>query len=351
MAGAHVAGARLRGDRLTRALAAAAMAWLLVVLGLVAVHIFVPQRTGPIALTEIFEPYLLLTVLIAAPLAWRFRRPTGRPVGRLAVVALIIVAALRYVPAWVSLPSAPTGDQLSAMTWNLLAGPEAGQRALEGILRSDADVIGLQELQPAAADAIASDPTLAQRLPYRSLSPDRTVLGVGLLSRYPITDVVTSADPPFLRAVIEHPAAGSITVFVVHPPLPGTFQSIAGAPVSIRTAERDAAIALIRSMVQAEAQVGRPVLVIGDMNMTEREPIYAEFTQGAMRDAHLDAGIGPGFTWRPEGIAGVPFGVLRIDYVFAVGGFQPKSTFVDCELPSDHCRLEATLSFLQPRVR
>jgi hypothetical protein len=40
----------------------------------------------------------------------------------------------------------------------------------------------------------------------------------------------------------------------------------------------------------------------------------------------------------------VPFGLLRIDYIFAGPGLVPTSTFVDCGLRSDHCRLEATLT-------
>ena len=81
---------------------------------------------------------------------------------------------------------------------------------------------------------------------------------------------------------------------------------------------------------------------MGDFNTTEREPAYMEMAAG-LRDSHLDAGLGPGFTWRPAPLADIPLGMLRIDYVLSTADLVPTSSTVDCTVPSDHCRLDAEL--------
>ncbi|MEX2547419.1 MAG: endonuclease/exonuclease/phosphatase family protein [Chloroflexota bacterium] len=324
-------------------LAALAFSWVALVIGLICVHAFIPQRSGPIALAEVLEPYIILTALLVAPLAFRFRPPAGRA----AVVVILMLTTFRYLPAWTSFPGSGPGEDVTAMTWNLLAGPDGGERSLEGILRSDADLIGVQELQPQAAAVLVADGTLSSRLPYRALAPDPSVLGIGLFSRYPIVDYEAWTDPPMLRAEIAHPVGESFTVLVVHP-LPAAFGSVARVPVSLDTTRRDAAIARIWSIIEEESRGGRSMLVLGDLNTTEREPAYAEFSN-VLHDAHAVAGWGPGHTWRPQSLAFLPFGLLRIDYIFGVQEMFPRSTFVDCNVPSDHCRLEATFKWARLR--
>ena len=75
---------------------------------------------------------------------------------------------------------------------------------------------------------------------------------------------------------------------------------------------------------------------MGDLNTTEREPAYADFTAG-LHDAHLDAGIGPGLTWRPDELKSLPFGLFRIDYVLSSPDLVANRTAVYCTTLSDHC--------------
>jgi endonuclease/exonuclease/phosphatase family metal-dependent hydrolase len=108
----------------------------------------------------------------------------------------------------------------------------------------------------------------------------------------------------------------------------------------LETDVRDGALAVIRLSIAADIAAGRSVLVAGDFNTTEREPAYADFVRG-LRDAHLDAGIGPGLTWRPLSLDGLPFGLVRIDYLMTTPDLQAVSTHVVCNELSDHCLLEA----------
>lgn len=314
-----------------------ALGWVVLVIGLLAVHIFLPQRSGVLALTQVFEPYIVLTGLVACVFAVRV---PGAP-AKIAVAVLVVASLLRYVPGWLSFPGPGVGTELGVMTWNLELGGDAGERALEALRKTDAGLVGLQELQPAAAAAIQADADMSERWPNRVLAPEGGSLGIGLLSTYPILESQTSADPPMIRAVVAPEVGDPFVVFVIHP-LPADFGTIAGIPVSIETTERDTEISYLRSLIDQDLDAGRSVIVMGDINTTEREPAYADLSAGLI-DAHRDAGLGPGLTWRPDDLAFLPFGLLRIDYVFASPPFVIWSTFTDCSLRSDHCRLEATI--------
>ena len=316
----------------------AAIAWILAVLALLAIHVLEPQRSGVIALTEVFEPYIVLSALIAAPFAFR---PRSR-FAVLVVVLLLTATAGRYGPVWISLPQAASGTPLNVVAWNLEARVDQGTRALSGLGNTQADVVGVEELQPKGADALAADPSIMARLPFQILLPDDETLGIGLLSRYPIVDREVWADPPLIRVVLSPPDAAPFTAIVVHP-MPARFGTLLGLPISLDTQVQDDALARIRALVESEVAVDREVVLMGDFNTTEREPAYMSLSQGLLHDSHLDAGLGPGFSWRPRPLTILPFGLIRIDYIFASAGFVTQATMLDCSVPSDHCLIEASL--------
>jgi vancomycin resistance protein VanJ len=87
------------------------------------------------------------------------------------------------------------------------------------------------------------------------------------------------------------------------------------------------------------------VLVLGDYNVTDREPAYQTLARG-LHDAHLEVGWGSGASWRPERFKGMPFGLLRIDYLFSAGGLSPVSITTDCTpRGGDHCLVDGTFAF------
>jgi endonuclease/exonuclease/phosphatase family metal-dependent hydrolase len=311
---------------------------------LVLFQALLPQRSGPLALTQIFEPYIVVTAIVAVPFAlWRRER-----VGLAVVAALMVVTIGRYGPGFTTGPVDAAGVPLTVTAWNVEAGDDGGERVLKGLSGVTSDLIGLEELQPATAEAVTSDESLATAYPYRALAPDSSVLGVGLLSRYPITEQwfsdvrqprETSA-PPFMRAVVSVPDNSPTVVYVVHP-LPGRFQSVLDVPVSLDTTMRDEGIATIRSMVAADLDAQRSVVVMGDINTTPREPAYVDLSMG-MFDAR-SAGSWPGLTWRLDPFKDLPFGLLRIDYVLSNG--RPSTYGVRCTPLSDHCIVSATITF------
>jgi endonuclease/exonuclease/phosphatase (EEP) superfamily protein YafD len=339
-------GRRLGTSDVVRSFAGAASA-LLSATGLVmlAVHVFRPQRTGPQVFTQIFEPYFLIALVTGAGILALIAR---RRVSTLMLLALLVAVALRYGPLLISFPAAtPVGAQrLHVMTWNMEAGGVSYETMADTIEDARPDLVGLVELVPRVSRAAEADERLNELYPYQALLPRSGVPDLGLLSRFPILEHQFSEDPSMLRAVIVPPDEAPITVLVAHPYLTGIDQ-ISFVP-DIQTSSRDAEISAIRDQIDAELAAGHDLLVLGDFNTTDREPAYAELSQG-LGDAQRAAGVGLGMTWRPSAIKDLPFGLLRIDYLFSSPRFVALAAGPDCTpRGSDHCLVTAT--FARPQT-
>ncbi|HEY7599436.1 MAG TPA: endonuclease/exonuclease/phosphatase family protein, partial [Candidatus Limnocylindrales bacterium] len=189
---------------------------------------------------------------------------------------------------------------------------------------------------------------LVARFPHRLLHPDDSVLGMGLLSIHPLTERSNGRNPPHVHADMRLRDGLTVSTLVGHP-LPPKFGTLFDViPTGYVASERDASISLLRVKVASDLAAGTPVIVLGDFNVTDREPAYHDLTAG-LKDAHLEVGFGPGSTWRPARFAGVPLGVLRIDYVLVGGAVRPLTVAADCASSgSDHCIVESTLAVASP---
>jgi endonuclease/exonuclease/phosphatase family metal-dependent hydrolase len=344
--GAAAHGRRLSAESLIRWLAAA-IAVLIAAAGLLmlAVHVLAPQRSGPLVFSQIFEPYLLLALVVGALL---FAFVARRRVATILVLGLVVAAALRYGPLVISFPAgAPAGAQrLHLMTWNLEAGDVAVETMTDAIDDARPDIVALVELVPRVSQALEADERLLDQYPYQALLPRSGAPDLGLLSRFPIIDQQFSQGPSLLRAVIAPSDGPPITVFVGHPYL-ASIDQIGFVP-DIQTRSRDVQIGQIRAHIDADLAAGNDVLVLGDFNVTEREPAYAQLSAG-LHDAQREAGYGLGLTWRPERLEHLPFGLLRIDYLFGSPAFVAIAAGPDCTpRGSDHCLVSAT--FARPQT-
>ena len=111
------------------------------VVALLAVHVWFPQRSGPIALTEVFEPYLIVLAILALPFFVRQRPPWAAVLA----TALVVIVLIRYVPVFVSTPQPELGPSIRVATWNMLADTGSPERALAGMRDIDADVVGIED--------------------------------------------------------------------------------------------------------------------------------------------------------------------------------------------------------------
>jgi vancomycin resistance protein VanJ len=310
-----------------------------------AVNLVAPQRDGPLALSQILSPYLFL-LLVPFLLLARTPGLAGRLL-RWGLAAAIAVFVLRFVPGWVSLPAATatSGPLVSVAAWNLELGlPDTGV-VVDTITGLDAQVIGLEELTPWHADAIAKDPVIRARFPTMVLHPTEGSLGIGLLSTLEAVGPPRRyGDPPVLVQRVDAGGGRLLTVVVAHP-LPAEIASAGDLlPFDYLSVSRDRHLAQVRAIVDPFLEAGEPLLLIGDFNVVDREPAYADLVVG-LTDAQRAVGLGPGHTWRPPSLDWLPFGLLRIDYLFSANGVMPRSVGVDCTpRGSDHCIIAGVMS-------
>jgi vancomycin resistance protein VanJ len=309
---------------------------------LTVLHYVAPGRDGALGLSQVFAPHLYLPGLLLLPLlALR-----GGRWSLVLLVAALGVGLLRFGPAMLptQLGEPADGEQLSVMTWNLGLGERPRAMLIEQLLATDADLVALQELQPRHVAAIEAQPLILDTFPHRVMQPDQLNLGMALLSRYPILLQDSGRSPPFIRVQLELDDGRTVTVVNGHALPPDIAVATAlRLPVGYDVGRRDSSLRAIRQAASDAAGRGEPLILLGDFNVTDREPAYTELA-GGLIDVHVAAGWGPGSTWRPIRFSFLPFALLRIDYVFLAGPVRPISTAVDC-VPDggDHCIVTATL--------
>jgi vancomycin resistance protein VanJ len=302
-----------------------------------------PQRGGPLAISEILAPHLLVPLVLLLPFA--ARRPAR--LLRVAIVLAAAVGVVRFGPGVVSLPasSPPAATTLRFLSWNLETGLPRSSDVIGVLAATDADVVALQELTPEHAAAIEADTASAGRFEYRALFPVTGTAGIGLLSRFPLDGVAHGMNPSIVQASVRLPKGGVVAVIDAHP-FPGRITTVTDfrVPLGFDAAERDAAIRSVRALIDAALARNERLVVIGDFNVTDREPAYDDLSKGLL-DAHREVGQGTGSTWRPDRMKFLPFGVLRIDYVFGGGGIAPTEVSEDCTpRGTDHCILRAAIA-------
>jgi len=335
-----------RPDRLhvSRAARLAATVYLTALVALSVVHVLAPQREGLIALTQILAPHLFVVGLIIGLLVVLLGRSSGAGRAlRLALLTTAIVGLARFGPGLVSLPRPappPGASIIDIVSWNLEFSGPFDTTIVSTLGGSEADIVGLQELDPHDAALIASDPMLISRFPYRALHPEQGPFGSGLLSIHPIVESGWLEESNAVWARLELGKGRQFVAVTAHPP-PGRIS----LPFGFSPSARDAGIVELRSaLVDALLADGERVVLFGDFNVTDREPAYADLSRG-LRDVHAEVGMGPGSTWRPGSIEWLPFGVLRIDLVFTGPGVQPLAISADCNPGgSDHCLLRARVA-------
>jgi endonuclease/exonuclease/phosphatase (EEP) superfamily protein YafD len=307
-----------------------AMAAVLIVLPVLA------PRSGPLALLLILCVHLALAAIVLVPVSILRRDPFLR----LGLLALAFAVVTRIGGEWFSLPPPfdPFDDVFQTTTWNLELGARGGAGAVDGIRALDVDIVALQELGPEHASAIDAAADLTGRFTDRLLYPESGVLGIGLLSRWPITRSEHATDPPTLEATLDF-GGRPVTVITAHP-LPGRISMAGPLPVAFDGSQRDAALQRVRERVVAAIGRGETVVVLGDFNVAPTEPAYGELADG-LRDAHAEVGQGPGWTWRPSRLEWTGLGLLRIDLALSGPGAIPVAVEEHCGLPGDHCQLEA----------
>jgi endonuclease/exonuclease/phosphatase (EEP) superfamily protein YafD len=314
---------------------------------LTAVQLAAPQRDGPLALAQVFAPWLFLPLLALLPLAALLRDRALVTALAAALVAFTVHLGPAFVPAGPSTPD-PRAVPVRVAFWNVLLANDPA-RVAATVRGLDADVVGLVEVTPAQAAVLAADPAVRARFRTVLLEPGA---GRALLSRYPLLGHEVRTDPaarPYsgvLAARLDL-GVGTLSVLVAHP-LPARAPPLAGLPLRYAAGPRDAEIAFARRSADEVIRAGGRVLLVGDFNVTDREPGGVALAAG-LHDAHAEVGWGSGASWGPPALRRRGIALVRIDRVLGGPGVVPTAVRTDCTWRgSDHCLLHATVAVSPP---
>lgn len=313
-----------------------------------ALQLLAPQREGWLALSEALAPLLFAPALLAAP----FALLRGAAALRLVLAACTLVVVARFGPELRRPATEHTPDRpfVEAVSWNVgpCCGDEAQAARVRPLLAStEATIVALPEADWRWIDG---DAEIAAKFPYRLWNMDGFASEPLLLSVYPVVEhglASPSGMPGGGRLVWARLDVSGHPLLVVaaHPLPPRPLVPGCTPGRCFETGPRDALVQRVRDIVDPALDRGEDVLVLGDFNLTEREPAYAELARG-LQDAQRTAGSGWGATWAPGEVGGSRRPLLRIDYQFAGPGLRPALFGVDCApRGSDHCLLRGKYVF------
>ncbi len=242
-------------------------------------------------------------------------------------------------------PAGGTLQGITVMTINAGNGLAPDVRVLRALRASDADVIGIEELNRRQARLL--DEGLNDAYPYTAFFGD-SYEGRGILSRFPLASaelVHFIADRPDVVATVDTGPL-VLTVIVGHP-----------RPQILRRGRVRFEAASLRQLLGLGqlAQQQPPAVLMGDFNMGPRHPGYARFRKLGLTDAFAEAGSGRGWTFPLRlGVAGtgpdpehrrtVPaIPVKRFDHIWHTPDLATERAWIGPDAGSDHASVMARI--------
>ncbi len=276
----------------------------------------------------------------------------GRPARRtaFAIWRAIIKTALLILPAglYASATEKSSTDRkpVSVMTFNLLYDSRRNTKSIELIRRHDPDILCLTELTPDFARQF--NRRLHKRYRYQALYPKKGTWGVGLLSRYPLSN-------PTVFPIRPHRIPGaSATITIGKRTLKAVCVHLF-PPIAKRKKSDGLFTTLLKNKRlrknQAQYLVSRfrtwknPILLMGDMNEERGQDAMAVFSKNGYRhachqatDRHCGATY-PGAT--------IPFPALaELDHILGKNVTFTKAQVIKGG-GSDHYPVKAVFYFTQ----
>lgn len=271
-------------------------------------------------------PYALVGAPVAAIL---FGIAGNWPLTAVAIAAAVVAVVIQ-LPLF-RRAKAPSGTELRFLSANLRYG-RADAEAVVRYAEEGADIVALQELTPAALARLESA-GLDRMFPHRALREMDEPGGVGIWSRYPLSDI--RIDDGFwlgmLAADVHLPEAPVPTrVLTVHlsAPWPDPLQGW-----------RDDLARLAGTLLTAARASAGPVLLAGDLNATPDMREFRRLLRQGYQDAGAQAGAGVVRT-HPSDIGAPP--VFAVDHILTRG--YVATSLRTLQVPgSDHRALLAQL--------
>jgi endonuclease/exonuclease/phosphatase family metal-dependent hydrolase len=228
------------------------------------------------------------------------------------------------------------GPSVDLVTYNTYVYDRSpADRLIAALAERAPAIVALQELSAERAATLDADPDIRRLYPYRQLRIAGAFGGLSLLSSYPLELAPTAEGLPLIEATVDIDGR-RLAILAAHalPPL-------AWHPFPFQPSTRDAMLAAYRSRMLTRTAAGDPVVLMGDLNTTDRELAFQELATG-FTDVHASVGSGLGHTWGlpPRPVRLPP--LLRIDHVLVSPDLVPLEIGVTCgATDSDHCLVDA----------
>jgi endonuclease/exonuclease/phosphatase (EEP) superfamily protein YafD len=333
---------------LRRAIIAVGVGYCLALLGLTVAWSLIPEQPWWLGLLNTFALLLFLPLLVLAPVSLLAR--SGALRGGVLVTMLVFLASFHTALLPPREPSIPSqAITIRVATFNHLFSNENTDGIIAAIRAQQADVVALQELSTPVAEQARL--ALSNEYPYQFFDPAERANGLGLMSRYPIESIQPELAFRGQRAVVRVNNQ-LITVINAHPNTPFVYldrRGIVSSIKSLMTYGTGPRQRQMQSLLETIDRVETPLVVMGDLNTSDRDPLYAEL-DARLHDVYRKTAWGFGFTFPNPHRANVgrfssPFPLVRIDYIWASDHFQPAAAYVECRNGgSDHCMLVADVT-------
>jgi len=262
---------------------------------------------------------------------WRIILPAA------AILCLVVLAGTASAGPASQPVSQPDGRTLRLVTLNMMGAELATPaRIAEAIGRHNPDVVFLQEVTDAQANAIAAALKL-NRAATGGLGQAGRQLDTAILSRQPMGDVrlLATTRPgetygPFGLVATARLADRAVTLVCVH------LRSTHPGPLASMLAQTERRWAQVAVLLAAVDKMDGPILLAGDFNEGYKSRSLQRL---AKRFGHAFDQAGRG---SPVTFAGFANGI-QIDHIFFTAPFEATACVVDAAEVSDHRMVVATL--------
>ncbi len=261
--------------------------------------------------------YLVLLLVVAGACALGRRLRLATLFAAFALLDLAVIAPLYVAPR--AAPGVRASATLRGMLVNVCTSQGDPARVLAEIAAWNPDFVLLEEIDD---QWLARLGPLAASHPHALTRPRPDNFGIGLFSRIPFAraEIVTlgEASPPSLLARFELDGR-PLHVFGTHPVRPGERRY---------TLWRDQQLERIARFLGSEV---RPVLVLGDLNVTPWSCRFSELLEAAgLRDSARGRGVQA--TWPVD----LPWLCIPIDHCLCSEGITVEDRWLGKDVGSDH---------------
>jgi endonuclease/exonuclease/phosphatase (EEP) superfamily protein YafD len=282
-----------------------------------------------------FRVQYALLALVSAAAAVALRHGRLLAVSALVCAVNLPGAAAELLPGEVGQSGGAPVVRLELAAANLWYRNPRPELALQWLEREDCDVAFLMEVTPAWRAALRG---LERRYPHQRYVAGPRGRGVLLLSRWPLSEAsvprLASGEGRALFVTVTRDGA-PLRLALMHASWPF------GPALS-----RARAVDLAALAAEARAHAGRPLVVLGDLNVTPLSPHFRQLlAAGALRDAAAGRGWQP--TWP---VAFPPLGI-RIDHALVGDGVAVRDYRRGPAIGSDHRPLRLGVAYRGLKAR